>query len=505
MNISEFCENIAGSGKILGNDQRRNLKGLLEVSEKFHRDAKIPYKDNRIDKKILVIETGHQPLFLPYSGIWKKAFLAEFIEKELRNSDESSIAFFGFLDYDISSSKLLFQNRIPKMNKYGFLNIGLRRPNDSEIWKRFNELDKPSEEKWEKVVKDISRNYLSNIDVEEIVEELWISYDLSDNFADLNAISFARICRLIGLNIRFFRSSDVQNKKLFGKVWKEIIENVEAFNFFQNSAAENLNFSDLKASKNALPFWYHCECGGKVSIERKDNGFIGECNLCRKKVELEDLHEELENLSPKAIMRNVLFFEGMGTSVFITGSGGSLKYGLISNEISENFGFNIPKTIFWESMDVYLGKEHEAAVNSISKEFRLSEKDLWEKHVILNKVESRRRQIAAKINGTSDRKVRKKYLSQYKRTSSIISSASSVFTLKPSIVDVAANVGLNKLKTAWEVSLVKDGRITKNEIGEFYKVESVVFYDSPEILNIYRVFWDLEKENRRIDPLGILE
>lgn len=46
---------------------------------------------------------------------------------------------------------------------------------------------------------------------------------------------------------------------------------------------------------------------------------------------------------------------------------------------------------------------------------------------------------------------------------------------------------------------------TKNEIGEFYKVESVVFYDSPEILNIYRVFWDLEKENRRIDPLGILE
>ncbi len=503
MNVSEFCVDVAENNANLGREYRRNLNSLLEVSEKFHSDARISYEKSKVRENTLVIESGHQPLFLPYPGIWKKAFLAEFFEKKLKSMGRDAIAFFGFLDYDTSSSKLLYQNRIPKMNKHGYLNIGLRRPESSEIWKRFNELDKPSEEKWEKAVNEILRNYIGNMDVEEIAEELWISYDLSDNFADLNAIAFARICKLMGVTVYFFRSSDVQKEKVFVNVWKKIVDDLDKFNLLQNSAAENLNFPDLQTDEKLAPFWYHCECGGKVSIERRDGKFVGDCRLCGYKVEIVDSLREFEKLSPRAIMRNVLFFEGMKTSVFITGSGGSLKYGLVSNSISKGFGFNVPKTVFWESVDVYLGKEHKAAMNAIVKEFGLS--DNWEKHAILGKVESRRRLIAAKINGSSDRRVRKKYLSHYKRTSNIISAASSLFSLKPSIVDVAANVGIGKIIPAWESSISQDGRITKSEIGEFYRLDSEVLYDSPEVLKVYNVFKELEKENTKIDPLGILE
>ncbi len=503
MNIPEFCGNVVEEGRSMNQDQLRNLKAVLELSRSFHKSAKIPYEKERVDEETLVVETGHQPLFLPYPGIWRKAFLAEFLEKTIEKLGRRAVALFGFLDYDFSSSKLLFQNRIPKMNKHGFLNIGVRRPDDSTIWRRFNTLPKPPEEKWEKTVSDISRNYSGVENVSEIVEELWTSYDLSKNFADLNAISFARISNLMGIDVHFFRSSDVQREKLFERVWREVFERLDEFNIVQNETADKHDLEELKAGESDLPFWYHCECGGKVSMERKKNEFSGTCSLCKKVVTVTEPLKDFEKLSPKAVMRNVLFFEGLKTSIFVTGSGGSLKYGLISNEISKTFEFNVPKTVFWEAFDVYLGREHKIAVDSVVKEFNVDRENITDKKTILSKVESRRRQIAAKMSGINEKKVKKRFLSEYKKTSNVLSSVGNLFSLKPSIVDVVANVGKEKMVSSWSSALT-ESRVVRNGEGEFYKIEAEVFYDSPEVFEIYEVLRDVGKQNLKIDPLGIL-
>ena len=499
MSVFEFCRSVAGECESMKPDQLRSLKRVLELSRDFHRVAKIPYKKERVDGDTVVIESGHQPLFLPYPGIWRKAFLAEFLERTVKDLERNAVALFGFLDHDFSSSKLLFQNRVPKMNKQGFLNIGLRRPDNSAIWKRFNTLPKPPEERWEKTIDEISRNYGEN--ASGIVEELWKSYKLSENFSELNAIAFARICSSMEIRVKFFKSSDVLASGVFKEVWNEIFEKLEEFNAIQNEAAIRNGFKDLVSDEGDLPFWYHCECGGKVSLRRKENGFSGTCSLCKEEMSVSEPLTHFEKLSPKAVMRNVLFFEGLRTSIFVTGSGGSLKYGLISNEISKIFGFNVPKTVFWKSRDFYLGKEHRVAIDSVVKEFNLDGDSLADSKVILEKVESKRRQIAARMNGVSEKKVKKKFLSEYRRTEHILSAVASMFSLKPSIVDVVANVGTERILSSWNSALV-ESKILRSE-SEFYEIEADVFYDSPEALEIYEVLREVGRENQKIDPLGV--
>ena len=57
-------------------EQQKNASALLEVSEKFHKKALITGDDIRVESdRTIILESGHQPNFLPHAGTWKKAFL----------------------------------------------------------------------------------------------------------------------------------------------------------------------------------------------------------------------------------------------------------------------------------------------------------------------------------------------------------------------------------------------------------------------------------------------
>ena len=110
--------------------QIENLEKLKKVAEKFHRDAgtydEVKHVLNReITEKTLVLESGHQPNFLPYAGVWRKAFLLHFFDKEISalNNSRECIPLFGFADYNLCTAKWIYQNRIPAMTKDGFETI----------------------------------------------------------------------------------------------------------------------------------------------------------------------------------------------------------------------------------------------------------------------------------------------------------------------------------------------------------------------------------------------
>ena len=61
--------------------------------------------------------------------------------------------------------------------------------------------------------------------MDQIVEILGKSYDLAENFAELNGYVFAKICHeIFNINLMFFFYSDMQKEKLFIDESRKILQ-----------------------------------------------------------------------------------------------------------------------------------------------------------------------------------------------------------------------------------------------------------------------------------------
>ena len=119
---------------ILTRHQQENASRLIKVSGKFHKKACIPLNDTTIEsEKTIILESGHQPNFLPHTGTFKKAFLLSYIQEKLMMDGDSSVAFFGFPDRNLSTARLLSRNQIPALNKKGVEPIGFRIHDDDRL------------------------------------------------------------------------------------------------------------------------------------------------------------------------------------------------------------------------------------------------------------------------------------------------------------------------------------------------------------------------------------
>ena len=195
----------------------------------------------------MIIDSGHQPNFFPYPGLWKKAFLLGKIQKTLSDTGVNTIAFFGFADQNLSTAKILSKNQIPYWNKKGSEDIGFR-IEEKDRFKPFCTIEKPSRDRWEKEMNKIAGMYQENANklktdrlqekykIDAIIKILWESYENSHNFSELNSVIFAKICyETLGIdNIRFYSFSDLTREKIFLDESKEIILQQNAFNQIYN-------------------------------------------------------------------------------------------------------------------------------------------------------------------------------------------------------------------------------------------------------------------------------
>jgi len=485
----------------LNEQQKGNVSKLLEVSKKFLQRAKIPDGvKNSISSNTIILESGHQPNFFPHAGTWKKAFLLYRIQTALNQNGNDAVAFFGFADQNISTARVLTKNRIPAMNKDGLIKIGFK-IDEADKFKSFCSVDKPTPENWEKEITRIQHHYSDYAKKtrsngvflqkqwDHILELLWNSYEMATNSAELNAYIFARLCHeLFEINLNYFLYSDMYQDNLFFDESQKILRNLSPFNQSYNSVIREKGLDIPQVNLNHLPFWYNCDCGMKIDLEVDDSfTSVAQCPLCHKEYDLafgddfNSLSRYYKNMDFTAVSRNVAMAEGLGDTLFISGTGGSLQYGRISDQISRDLGFHRPLTLGWRSGDYYLGMAHRAALHELMKQFSLTEADLFTPALHQN-IARTLHQISHSIHeaeSANNQKDRKYWSGLEGHAKNVAVFAQKIFSVTPSFLDILANQDADSILQAWTgaLSLAE----VKDEHGIFLMNRDITYH--PHLLS----------------------
>ena len=459
----------------LNEKQQENVSKLREISKKFLDRAKITYDTSDVvSSNTIVLESGHQPNFLPHAGTWKKAFLLHQIHTTLEGNSNYSVAFFGLADQNLSTARVLSKNQLPTLNKEGRIKIGFK-INAADKFKSFCSVPKPTPENWEKEITKIQQHYFDiakksrseeifpKKQWENVNELLWNSYELADNFAELNSIIFARICNeLLGIHLCFFLYSDMSHDTLFLEESQEILRNLSRFNQSYNSVIKQKGLDIPQVTPYHLPFWYNCECGTKINL-LLEGPFtsVAKCPLCNKEYELDFgddfyyLSRYYDKMDFNAVSRNSAMADGLGDTLFISGFGGSLQYGQISDQVSRDLGFHRPVSLAWRSGDYYLGMTHRAAFHDLTRHFLLTSPDFLTS-AFHQKIAQVFHRISDSLNDAQSSNNQKdvKYLrGMLSNAKNIADFAKNLFSLTPSFLDILVNQDTEEIVHAWKEAL----------------------------------------------------
>jgi hypothetical protein len=500
--LDQFVLSLPGY-HLLTEKQMENTSRLIGISKKFCEKGKINVTDREVESnRSIILESGHQPNFFPYPGIWKKVFCLNRIQNELTRQGHPSIAFFGFADQNISTARILSKNQIPVLNKEGLLKIGFK-IHDADKFKSFNLIGKPSPELWQNEIKKIEKHYSDTFkkarmdgipgkkQLDQVLEILWKSYELAENFAELNAFIIAKISNeLLDVKVCFFIYSDMHHERFFLEESTRILQNLPQFNKSYNFVIEQKKLDIPLVKTDRLPFWYECDCGVKIDIFLNDSSASAlKCPVCYKEYYL-DFGENFENLSRyydkmdfNAVSRNIAMAHGLGDSLFLSGAGGSLQYGQISDQISDELGFHRPMIFAWRSRDYYLGMAHSSAVHEIMKQFSLTSEDILTS-ALNPKIRDTFVRIAEKIHESksSDNQKELKYWSGVNNNAkSQIFLVKNVLSTIPSFIDLLVNLKPEKITYAWNLAL-EHAEIQK--LNDVYQIRYDIDYHTDLLSDI---------------------
>jgi hypothetical protein len=344
-------------------------------------------------------------------------------------------------------------------------------------------------------------------------ETLQDSYERGRTLSEINAIFISKLCAVWNLDTLFFLYSDLHEGEIFVEEFKEIIKSDYIKTF--DEAVQKLQMNGIEEMKgDAFPFWYHCSCGGKVSLRMVLRDHLlcsGVCPVCNEKHELHlgriknpDIEEHFKDMSVRAVTRNLIFTKGLGTSIYVSGTGGGLRYGRVSNYVASRLGMPSPLTVAWENRDYYLGMGHLNAIKTLGRSLGMSYSDLTngeflqelgEKRSEVNirlsetKMEldllrdekdrlskqykrERRDEILKKLRSISERQ--KELLRRFQRYNELnnkLRAIKNLFAVTPSIVDLGLSIGWREVAENWKEVL--------NNIEPKNIVKTVTYHSTP--------------------------
>jgi len=462
---------------LLTQKQQENGSRLTQLAEIFHKKAAIPAPRHGIaSERTIVLESGHQPNFFPHAGTWKKAFLLQHLQETLERKGETVVAFFGFADRNITTAKVLAKNQIPDLNKTGFTKIGFK-VKDADRPKSFSRVQKPDAEQWQTEIDRIRQHYkglcaktgrgceVYAAEWDQVLSILWKSYERAGNAAELNAIVFAAICQEVFYStVAFYLLSDLYTNRLFIEESRRVLQSAGRFNALYNRKITEQNLEIPRVAENHLPFWYECGCGMKLDLIIDDAMTCRPvCPACGKEYTIsfgknfENLEEYYPAMDFNAVSRDIITAEALGDTLFISGTGGSLEYGMLSDRIAADLEFHRPLTLAWRSRDYYLGMIHAVALRDLIRTFSLSPEDIPRPALKERVVENLRTIPPNKV----------------KAAENLIGSAANLFSAVPSCIDILANYSRNEIITCWETALLS-ADIRRN--GSLNRIEADVQY-----------------------------
>jgi hypothetical protein len=214
----------------------------------------------------------------------------------------------------------------------------------------------------------------------------------------------------------------------------------------------------------------------------------GRCPLCRKDHTF-DVGENLERLDVlypdmdfSAVARNIVFSQGLGTTVFLSGSGGALTYGTVSDMISEELKYYRSLSLSWASRDYYFGRFHARAIQELMNTYHLTFSDIRDgsfREKILTRICAIELQITQAKERNDDVK-NIKFLENLKNNvMNVRESSANIYQVVPSILDLLITIDPRVITNEW-------GKVLENSDVEFngivYKINQDIIYNS-EFLN----------------------
>jgi hypothetical protein len=499
--------------------QQQNIQKLNKISKFFFSRVKIHdnFPIEQVDNAI-ILESGHQPNFFPYSGIWKKAFLLSWFQKQLEIKGKNAIAYFGFADQNLSTAKVLSKNQIPFWNKKGSEEIGFN-VEEKDRLVPFCFIKKPARERWEKEMDKIGRLYKENKQnsdagqqkqkIDDVITILWDCYERSQSFAELNSAIFATICyEILGIeNVRFYTFTDLCHERIFIDESKEVLRQQHAYNQIFNETISEKNLDLRTVAQDRIPFWYHCECLGKVDLFVTEPGvWHGVCPVCKKEFHLnvgttyERMDSFYEKMDFSAVSRNIIFAIGMGTSLFVAGSGGSSSYGVISDEISQKLDLHKPLRLSWITRDYYFGVFHKRAIHELTKTFSLELAEIQDgsfTEKITSLITEKDRAITEAKGLCESKKTLKLLENNRNNLMNVAVSAAHLFQTIPSFMDLLATLDGAVIVNGWD-TVVDNSKVEFD--GTAYSIRNDLIYPTPyskelgndEILSYFKMIESLQ-------------
>jgi hypothetical protein len=479
MAFPELIPVLAGSRLLPG--QIDNLTRLLAASRHAFSNPEVLVD---ISSDTAVIESGHQPNFLPYPGIFRKAALTEALVNLAESRGSPVIGLFGLADQNLSTAPRLTSSRIPAVNRDGFERLGFKVA-EKDRWNQFCRVEKPPADVWEKKIAWIRDFYLKSLQdlhrndrviserIDRIIDLAMDEYGKADNFADLNAALFAAVCRhCFKLNrIFFFRYSDVQENSVFLAQAQQIARARDAYVATHNKARSALGITTIDPlPAGHVPFWYHCACGKKLELSLQGSRWRASCDSCQREyvVEPDNLAPAYRNLGFTAVSRNLAFAEGLGTTVFVSGTGGSLVYGRLSAAIGRYLGFRIPATVAWGGRDYYLGPQQVKALRLLKQAVTLEDSD-FETGIVQSRIDSHVRSLTEeleRLKGDDSRKPERKNIQgQINNAGTQVAISQKLFSVIPSILDLLVAADPGEILRVWNEAMRDSEMVDQEGVG----------------------------------------
>lgn len=474
----------------------------------------------------LVLMTAHQPNLFVYSGVLRKATLSFVLAQKLEYLLKIPVvSFFGIADQDFTDDRWVRSCQIPAVKRNGgILSLKAKLPNKL-ILNRVPKPDSSVLEKWRaEIVKWLNEEIAS---VERLSEKLgdnspcpstsaetcrdnfehfWkIAEDCcrrAKNYSDFNSFVMSRIINGVWeYDTLFSRFSECQ--QLFADEFAFLISHFDEYSrpleakqteSFQADSGNGVSAQEA----HLVPFWYHCECGGKVRLllEETDGSIfgMGNCLRCGEHYCLElgpknnpRLSSISSRISARAISMCIVFFKGLIPSCYIGGVAG-IEYLQQAGQIAERLDIPFPPIATWRPHDAYLGLGQLEAklelrrickglgVEDLSSARSLLESRLYTARRNLDSLESLRKNVLAKLKHYADDIGLKKELKEISmrktravRTSNLpiiiheLKTLENILTVQeliPSIIDYAINVGLKETSDQWVRQLGENGNLS---------------------------------------------
>ena len=452
----------------IDNHTLANRRKIAEISEQFHKRANTltPKVKQSLEllanNDVIVIESAHQPSLFPYSGTMIKPVLAHAIAESLKKQGLSVVEIFGLLDIDDIKTGWHRRTHLPDMNsKDGILVIRKDVESKKLIFNAVPAPDLKEITEWKDTLvswvkqnrkainrtagEEIINGAKEKIFFEQIKEifSLWKDIQVhADSYGSYNSLFLTQIINNYWDYPTIFipYSSSIA---VFEKEIETLIENgigyAESYNKHRDLIKKHISINFTEIAQNYVPFWYVCNCGVKVRLLKENGTLKGNCENCGMTIVLDtkEINNYSMKLSPQAVSRHLIFFEGLKPAVYVSGWG-AMPFTLVAKGIADDFNILFPPIIPFRIKEKYDG------IGQLKPILELKQKGLSPLE-IENEIE--------RLKNMSDKLRKEERYKQYKGVKKDLRDLSAIkqaLDCYPSILDYWINFGIRKTKDNWE-------------------------------------------------------